>query len=204
MKMYKSKGCTHYSKMSGKMTNMIALGRDFCHECDQRMAIQNSVCSHCYAVKTAAVYKDLRNAVFRNNLLTPEDIHANPPKFCSPHKAWRSNWFGDYSSVNDVLVDWAICQANPDYTCVAFTKNLAYIRDALKVQSKPENYRVVRSSLMINKPDKLDIADIVFTVYTPQYAKEHNIEINCHGKSCVSCWACYGDDPTTYVGELLR
>lgn len=205
MKLYTSKGCVHCSKMSGKMANMIAVGRDFCPECYQRMTITNSVCKSCYAIGTAKMYKSLQQAVLRNNLLTPDDIYQNPPKFCSPHKAWRSNWFGDYSSVNDVLVDWAICDENEDYLCVAFTKNLKYVRAATKIRSKPDNYRLVRSSLMVNKPDKLDIADIVFTVYTPEYAQAHpEVDINCHGKSCINCWSCYGDDPITQVGELLR
>jgi hypothetical protein len=45
--------------------------------------------------------------------------------------------------------------------------------------------------------------DKVFTVYTKQYVKENNIDINCGGKKCKDCLLCYVGDEKL-IRELMR
>ena len=73
--------------------------------------------------------------------------------------------------------------------------------------AKPENFKLVLSSQYINV--KADIpkeyaylVDAVFTVYTKEFAKLHNITINCGARACLSCLRCYKDFETGKVKEV--
>jgi hypothetical protein len=44
-----------------------------------------------------------------------------------------------------------------------------------------------------------------FTVYTPEYLKNHpEIKVNCGARSCSTCQLCYTSNSVTVVNEKLK
>ena len=46
--------------------------------------------------------------------------------------------------------------------------------------------------------------DRKFSVFTPEYAEEHGIELNCSGKRCMDCLQCYTKNGIKYINEHKR
>ena len=77
-----------------------------------------------------------------------------------------------------------------------------------KGETKPKNLNIVLSSLEMNQVtdfSQYEWADRVFTVYDKNYIKDHDVEINCGGRSCMSCLKCYRkSNKTFYINEKLK
>lgn len=204
-----SKGAIHWSKMSGKMYGKRAIGRPITSHCLENQKIEGCICQKCYATRINLVYPKMGAALQRNRDVKLEHIKASPPIFTDVDPTWRSNWNGDYEDMYDVLVDWAICDATPHYTCTAWTKSIDVMEHLMLDigMKKPPNYTLMQSSPMINHRQKRSkVADQVFTIYGPGYAIDNDIDINCIG-ACRLCGRCYGDDLTKrpkVVNELLK
>lgn len=119
---------------------------------------------------------------------------------------FRFESFGDYASKNSAINTFNIAAKNPLVNCAAWTKNPRFFEKAiLSGYGKPDNLSLILSSQFINKPTKNNsmFIDRVFTVYTPEYAERHNININCGARSCMNCLKCYKSNVVT-VSELLK
>jgi hypothetical protein len=44
----------------------------------------------------------------------------------------------------------------------------------------------------------------VFTVYDKAYSKQHNVEINCGARNCLTCHKCYEHNDIFFVNETLK
>ena len=205
-KLFLEKGCVHWSRMSGKMYGKRSIGRPMTDRCESRHNIDGAICQKCYAVRINQVYPSVGNALQRNRDLTIEDLHDDPTIFTSIDPTWRSNWNGDYQDEHDVRIDMELCWMIDYATCTTWTKNCDIVE---RMDSyRPKNYTVVQSSLMINQFEEevSSSTDQVFTVFTPEYAAENDININCIG-ACRLCGRCYGDNMRKrprYINELLR
>jgi len=204
-KLFKSHGCMHWSKMTGKMFGKRAIGRPMTSRCLDNQEIDGCICQKCYATTINKVYPNMAAALQRNRDVNPDDVYTNPPAFaCNDDMTWRSNWNGDYQDEHDVLIDMELCYVLNYAVCTAWTKNIAAV-EAME-DYRPSNYTVMQSSFMINEQDDMsDQADQIFTIYTAEYAAENDIEINCIG-ACRLCKRCYGDlsHRPKVVNELLK
>ena len=69
-----------------------------------------------------------------------------------------------------------------------FACNIAEALETMKIK-KPKNVNIIYSSMFINKQVECDypFVDKIFTVYDKDYIKDNKININCGGRSCLSC-----------------
>lgn len=203
-------------KHTGKMENMISVSTSVLKNpnCIKRMENKDCICSHCYAAAQLKRYstqeEKLEKATefFTSHIIKYEDIpYINAAYF-------RFEAFGDLNNEIQVINYFNIMKKNKHMHNGLFTKNPLIIANAMKKYGieKPENLKIVLSSSMINKPLDFEVMknifpfiDIVFTVYTKEYIKENNININCGGLHCFTCLNCY--DPNIdihYINEELK
>lgn len=206
-KLFVSRGAMHWSSMTGKMFGKRAIGRPMTSRCLDNQKIEGCICQKCYASTINKVYPALGAALQRNRDVSWESIVDDPAVFTNVDPTWRSNWNGDYEDERDILVDFNLCNSMPSYICTAWTKNIQAIESLYdKGIYKPSNFTLMQSSHMINHREKRShVADQVFTIYTAEYAAEHNVKINCIG-ACRLCKRCYGPlkDRPIVVNELLK
>lgn len=123
---------------------------------------------------------------------------------------FRGESFGDFASVNAVRNFINLARKNPLTRFAIWSKNLLYFTLAFREMEKPENVNIVKSSAYVNRPVKLTAAekeyvDVVFTVYSKEYAKHHGIAINCGALACLTCLKCYKKhDGVIYINEALK
>lgn len=204
-RLFKRRGCMHWSEMTGKMYGKRAIGRPMTSRCLDNQKLDGCICQKCYATKLNLIYPSMANALQRNRDIDNEEILLNPPIFTdNGDPTWRSNWNGDYEDEHDVAVDFDLCYQMPDAICTAWTKNLESVYHMDKF--RPDNFTLMQSSYFINEPeDLMSVADQVFTIYTAEYAAENDVDINCIG-ACRLCKRCYGEKShrPKEVNELLK
>ena len=136
------------------------------------------------------------------------------------HKDWipvinvlyfRGESFGDFGSENAVINFFNIAKYNKNVSFTVWTKNLVFFKKAIEHgYKKPKNFRLVLSSMFINvqtaiPQNAIGLVDVVFTVYTREYADKFNIDINCGARSCLNCLRCYKDfNGVKIVNEELK
>ena len=219
-KLKKSKFSSNYSPIhvndgfSGKMHDMCACSTSCVLNpyCKARRKCKGMICEHCYANAILESNKGGRGkalkAVLESNyeLLTSTVLPLELlPRFPNISIS-RIEAFGDVANVIQAINYANIAKVNPNVTFGRWSKNLNFLKQAFDaIGGKPSNIVVVQSSPIINHPAvKHPIADKVFTVYTKEYAIEHNIVINCGARSCVTCQRCYHKGGETYINELLK
>ena len=198
--------------MSGKMQGIMSISTSVIDNpiCQERRKIKGSICEKCYADATCRRRTELRKHLHDNFLLMNNSIIAwdDLPRFNINTKIVRFESFGDSASVNHVINTFNICKKNPDTSFTIWTKNPNFIVQALKDgHTKPENLIIVLSSQRLNVVADIvyKFVDIVFTVYTADYAIENNITINCGSRDCINCLRCYTKtNGVIYVNEMLK
>lgn len=205
-RLFKRKGCMHWSEMTGKMYGKRAIGRPMTTRCLDNQKIDGCICQKCYATRINQIYPSMAAALQRNRDVDREDIYTDSPSFtCNDDMTWRSNWNGDYEDEHDVLVDFELCYVLNYAVCTAWTKAPEIVERC--DDYRPENFTLMQSSPMINHPvEPSPAADQIFTIYTAEYAAENDVEINCVG-ACRLCKRCYGKlgpKRPEYVNELLK
>lgn len=219
-KLKKSKHAINYSPihisdyMSGKMENIVAISTPCtCNElCKKYMKDPNKICASCYANAILEMRKggrgvSLRLALESNyELLTTEIVPMELIPIFPNLNYERIEAFGDLANVTQAINYIHIAQMNPHITFAWWTKNMHIVEKAVEeCGGKPSNVIIVQSSFYVNKQDvKHPLADKVFTVYTKEFAEEHNIEINCGARCCATCLRCYKHNTETYINELLK
>lgn len=202
----------HYTlKHTGKMSGMQSLSTScLCNKnCLNRVENVNLVCSHCYAQRQMKMYKNLEKCLKKNTeilttrLLTDEEIPLINAAF------FRFESFGDLNNEIQVVNYFRICKRNKHVKFALWTKNPWIIAETINNgENKPRNLQVIYSSPYLDKCDnklnKYPFIDKIFTVYTKEYIKENNIEINCGAKSCLSCHKCYVKSKEIYINEKCK
>lgn len=202
------------TKHTGKMENMISISTS-CKEnefCKSMQQIKGSICEKCYA-KTQLNYQPSTANKYAQStldltlrLLNFEEI----PSIDSVTGTCRLEAFGELNNTIQVLNYFNICEKNPDINFSVWTKRPDLINEVINIlgHQKPENLNIIWSTLMINGSPaigKYNFVDGYFTVYTPEYAQQHNIKINCGGRKCVDCLECYDyHDGIFIINELLK
>ena len=200
--------------MSGKMESIGSVSTACtCNPiCKERMKNKKMVCNKCYAeAQLEKAKKGFREVILQGletnyELLTSSVLPRDLLPVFPNTSIFRIESFGDVANVTQAINYTHIAEVNPNVTFAWWTKNLWLLEEAFNIcGGKPSNLIVVQSSFFVNKQDqKHRIADKVFTVYTKEYATEHNIEINCGARHCATCRLCYGFNDTVYINELLK
>lgn len=204
---------------TGKMTGMASVSTACTLNpyCIKRHENNDSVCGHCYAFRMLKAYKALREKAENNTRLWCDSLYSPeymPRLNC---EKFRLEAFGDISCTTQVLNYFALCRANKNTHFALWTKNPQVVWEALEMNGfrKPGNLVLVYSSPALNvpadnmrklyiMPNGVPMIDKIFTVYTPEYIKEHGISINCGAKSCLTCGRCYTKRTGADVREKLK
>lgn len=183
--------------------------------CLGNMQKENTVCYKCYATRSEKMYPNLTAALVWNTVLLKNYLLSEnqlPDLFNVSN--FRFEAFGDVSNLYQLINYTNICRKNPDTKFSIWTKNLYYFHTLFHSMEakKPKNLTIVYSSPLVNQvayiPDSYkNLVDIRFTVFTKEFAKENDIEINCK-KKCRTCMKCYGRKSKTKnivdIYELLK
>ena len=172
--------------------------------CLARIRNKDSACYYCFSFATVKMYKQTRNMLIENTkVLTTElipDIKINTILF-------RFESFGDI--INEIQFEnyIRISRANKRTNFALWTKHITSVERMLDKFGKPDNLQLIYSSPMLNKQtniNKFKYVDKVFTVYSKEYAKDSNININCGSRACFNCSLCYQSNNVRYINELLK
>lgn len=179
-----------------------------------RRSNADMICHECFAADTLDRYDAADEHATLNSLLLqhnaiPADLL---PRFRNVQEV-RIEPFGDQANTQQSLNMITMCNANPRVRFGWWTKNPGIVDRAIKIAGRPVNVSFVLSSCFKNKELKLaDVqrvfpwVDHVFTVFTKDYIKDHDIKINCGARNCWECGRCYKNDGTTdgQIREQLK
>ena len=176
--------------------------------CTERAKDKKSICSKCYARNYADFRKSLRDNLAKNTEVLTNQIIPTEEWATLNNLYFRLESFGDLNNSIQVKNYFNFCKANKNTQFTLWTKNPEFIDIAIREgETKPNNLIIVQSSPHINvttKP-KYDFIDIVFTVFTKEYAEEHKVIIGCGGRKCLDCLKCYTKGKgVRYINELLK
>lgn len=202
----------HYTiNHTGKMKGMQSLSTS-CLEnpyCRAYASDPEKICSHCYAERQMNCYKSMQKCLADNTkILTTRRLQFDEIPLLNA-ALFRFEAFGDIQNETQVVNYFNICNKNPHVNFALWTKNPEIIKRAIEnlKEEKPDNLQIVLSSHYLNKVEdcsKYNFIDKVFTVYSNDYIKEANVEINCGESICLDCRKCYFDNGIKYICEKLK
>ena len=180
---------------------------------DNPLSTDIAICGFCFSDSQQDMQETMQQPLAKNyDLLNGGIIHDDwiPVLNC----LWfRGESFGDYASKYAVINMYNLAKKNRGVNFTTWTKNLVFFgQAAADGYTKPDNFKLVFSSMFINKPSKVPakytaLVDAVFTVYTEEFAALHNITINCGARACLACLRCYANykpGVVKHVNELLK
>lgn len=194
-------------KMTGKLTgiqsiNTNPLTNPFCI----KMSSNNStVCSQCYSQKMLKTYRaacarpwEENGKVLSERLIPTEYLPTIIELF------FRLSAHGEIINTTMYRNYLAIARKNPDTLFALWTKRKDIISRIGKEDVK--NLILIYSSPILNDPSPKipKHFDKVFTVYTPEFAYENKIAINCVKKKCIECRLCYSKNKVTHINEIIK
>ena len=189
----------HDAKMNGVISvstyvGMNTLCQARCNNCD------NAICKYCYATALTAQRTGLKNKLIRlhmiltNIALCADDI---PVLDGTKYPYFRFEAFGDLNNTIQINNYNLFAAVNTDINFTLWSKNPGIIQNAINNGMQLSNNLVIGlSSLYLNTPElekaqKYSFIRFLFTVYDDDCIREHDIEINCGAKHCISCGICY-------------
>ena len=202
----------------GKVSGIFAVNTPCTYNefCLMMQQIVGSVCEECFG-KTQLAYKQtLEDHLIENwEILTKEILPLDElPIF--PLQYGRIEMVGELGNMIHAINYYNIVRENPRTNFAWWSKRLDIMDELFSTREKPINLRFIASSPMLNTPINVGdrkYVDHVFTVYTFDYAVEHNIHINCGSRKCVmaskrnpACKNCYENNGHNefYVNEILK
>lgn len=204
----------HTAKMAGMCSYSTSVELNIF--CNCRMKKDCAVCKHCFAYRQLGIYHDQRKKLKRAHIIATKcewntiDIpYINPEKF--PY--FRLESFGDINNTlqvrnyNTLAYVLGVCYG---IKTTLWTKNPGIIQQAINEGMQLTKALVIGlSSLELNKPEtekakKYKFIKFVFTVFEHEYAKQHNVKINCGGRRCRSCLNCYLKAAKLAPGEIIE
>lgn len=197
-------------KHNDKMQGMQSLSTcALCNEnCAKNRNIKGSICEHCFAVSMEKRYNNLTQALIKNGEILSKEILPIDELPTINACFFRFESFGDLINTNHLINYINICKKNPYVHFALWTKHFMIAETVFEKMGieKPENLRVIASSLMMDTPIKKPCwADVTFTVWSSEEkAKENGKTINCGSKKCINCLACYVNAGITEINELIK
>lgn len=186
------------TKGSGKLEGIDSLNVDtvsssFC----QRLAATVPVCQKCYSMKSLKSYRMNSRKAYQRNSAVLSLPYPMPGYLIAPvyTDVFRLFSHGDVEDANMARNVMLIVRTFPNTRFVAWSKNTAAWHEAMELDGKPDNLRLISSngSLINVRSTPPRSFDMTFNV-TP---KGSDKPINCHSKcrACMRCYAAVIDDP---------
>ena len=210
------------SALTGKLEDFYAISTSVLMNkiCQARARIEGCICKDCYAASSAGSRSALcqaleTNFLVLNNFLISIEAWATLP-IPSINQCARIEAHGDVATELCAINYMHIILSHSYLTFAVWTKNLELWRDVLEEYGKPDNMIFIASSPMENVVMELPewakkYVDHIFTVFTEEYAKTHNIKINCGtweghdlDHRCKNCMKCYTKGNTDYYLNELK
>ena len=168
------------------------------------------ICGGCYSDRQVDYQPPMQPVLMRNEMILNNGIIHEDwiPLFNALYE--RGQAFGDTNSRNAAMNQIRFAEFNPGTRVGQWGKNLGWFiqlfEDGVR---KPKNLQLVYSSMYINRKSPIPArwkpyVDRRFTVYTPEYAKLHGIQINCGARACMKCLNCYEERNIFDIAELLK
>ena len=203
----KETGIKFNMNMSGKMAGVNCLSTSNLVNpfCIARKKDPNSICFRCYADTTVKRYSALQRNMLNNTEILTErlfDVSEMPMINAS---IFRFEAFGDLLNDIQCVNYFRLCKANSGVRFALWTKNPGIVRQALKMESKPENLVIILSSAKIGEradAARFEFVDKTFTVYRKTEMPPE--KINCGARACLACQRCYSKDTETDIREYLK
>lgn len=197
---------------NGKMSGMVGISTDnklnpYC--CAYKCNPEN-ICYNCFANEQLDRQPSQEIPYIYNTFLL---THYVIPMELLPiinNLYFRFESFGDLINSVQFTNYCNICVVNPMVHFSDYTKNLFIIDNTFRSGVKrPGNLKIVASSIKKNVVRQLTeyqktYVNHVFTVYTVEYLKSHDIKINCGARHCLSCLNCYIDNTDFYINEIEK
>ena len=197
-------------EMTGKMDGMISFSTSVLMNqyCQERRKNEKLICIECFAAAMGKVYgENFNNKLAKNTDLVTSRVLDFDELPIINYVVFRLEAFGDVSNVNQVINYFNLCYKNPHCQFTVWTKNPWLYKAAIESgNKKPDNLNIVLSSPCLNHCVKthFEFIDMIFTVYTAEYALMHDIKINCGNRKCLECMNCYSKEHVFYVNEILK
>lgn len=212
-KIYMSDGSElHLSTLSGKLEGFCSLSTSVWDNefCQRKQCIKGSVCEKCYA-QSSRWKNTLKTPLLNNMRVLTKRLYKIQDFPYVPYSVLRLESHGDISNLTQARNYIRLAKRNPHCTFTIWTKNHTTLNMAISMEGKPGNLICGVSSLFLNEPadTNYEWTNFIFTVYTADYATEHNITINCPRK-CKTCMKCYTPDnfknktEPVYISEVLK
>lgn len=204
---------------NGKMEGMHSISTSVLLNsfCQKQQAVEDSICSHCFAEAMTEQYKSLREKLARNTkLLTSSILLDEQLPDTTGIDIYRLESFGDLNNETQLINYINIINKNPKTRFTLWTKRYGLVKKYFSEHPVPENFTLILSSLMVNKKISLDFLKETgkfkkgqlksFTVYNFDYIREHfpDVKINCGSKFCLGCRYCYDLNDIEEIAEVLK
>lgn len=192
-------------KMTGKMTgfhtlNTSPLDNDFCLGMSKK---KDCICSKCYSQKALNTYAPTaRNVWKRNGEILSSGLLDDLPVIRRDYFRFHSH--GEILNETHFINLMNIAKNNPDTRFALWTKRKDIVAKLGKIGA--ENLTLIYSEPKLNnlKTTPPKNYDKIFTVFTEEYIKDNDININCGGKLCMGCLICYKENKIINVNEHLK
>jgi len=195
-------------RMNGKMKgfrslNTSPIDNDFC----QRMSKNTkSICSKCYSRRAVTTYATCARKPWKENGRILSRVLTDVQLPVITDKYFRFQSHGELLNATHYINLLNIAKKNPETIFVLPTKRKKIVEKFGKQGA--ENVILSYSEPFINHfveelPPHFDRR---FSVFTKEYSKENDIEINCGARLCMECLQCYKLDGKNikYVNEHLK
>jgi len=204
----KSKRQLHITtKHTGKMDGMVSLStspekNSFCK--GMAKSDNNVICEKCYAFRLCKIYPSLEKALARNSEILSSGPLEEVPRVNVAY--FRFNSFGELHNAQHLANLISIAKHNSRTTFALWTKRKDLV-NRCKIEI-PSNMIMIYSSSKINPRKSTNPPknfDKLFSVYSKDYAKKNDIDINCGDRKCFECLKCY-DKNSGYdiIREVLK
>ena len=172
--------------------------------CEAMSKNPKSICYNCYSRKSLRTYAQSARRPWKLNgrILSSKVLNSSElPKTSKEYFRFQSH--GELINENHYVNLVNIAKKNPNTTFALWTKRKNIVKKFGKMGA--DNLVLIYSEPMINNTSKEipEEFDRRFTVFTKDFAKDHNININCHGKSCMDCLECYSGEEK-YINEIIK
>ena len=195
------------TKMSGKMKGFHSLATSplDCEFCDKMAKVEGSICSFCYSRKAMRTYASrARPRWKKNGEILSTRILAEDELPTIDRKYFRLQSHGELINETHYINLINIAKKNPKTLFKLPTKQKGIVAKLGKMGA--DNVFLTYSEPMLNHftnviPKNFDRK---FSVFTPEYAEENGIELNCAGKKCMDCLQCYTTNDIKFINEHKR
>lgn len=208
----KKKGWVWVSRfMDGKMKGMWSINTNpltnaFCRE----RAKTRTICAQCYSQRMLNGVRRSSVEPFQYNSELLSTILLTSDKLPVINKdIFRFSAHGELKNETHLINYINIASSNSKTIFGLWTKRADLIGYYHSCMPKPSNIIYIHSEPLINNLDPIipPHFDKVFCVYTKEFIKEHDIEINCKGKKeggCIKCKHCYSHNNITVIKEKIK